>query len=159
MGGNPESNEIGRVRKSSLIIIFLATLPFVNPFVRGDGVGYYAYVRALLVQHNLRFENDWIHSSSPFIGRTMNAEGRIGSEYSVTGHLTNRYSVGPSLLWAPVLIPVHLIVKALARAGVNVTPDGFSLPYLLTGALATALYGFLGLWLAFSIARRYAEGK
>jgi hypothetical protein len=145
--------------EQALIVIFFVTLPFVNPLVRGDGVGYYAYVRSLLIQHNLRFENDWIHSSSPFIGRTVNAEGRIGSEYTATGHLTNRYSVGPSLLWAPPLVPVHLVAKALASAGVKVTPDGFSLPYLLTCSLATALYGFLGLWISFSLARRYVEEK
>ena len=31
-----------------LLILFLCTLPLVNPIVHGDGVGYYAYVRAPL---------------------------------------------------------------------------------------------------------------
>ena len=39
-----------------LLLLFLCTLPLVNPIVHGDGVGYYAYVRAPLIQHNLRFE-------------------------------------------------------------------------------------------------------
>ena len=39
-----------------LLILFLCTLPLVNPIVHGDGVGYYAYVRAPLIQYNLRFE-------------------------------------------------------------------------------------------------------
>jgi hypothetical protein len=34
-------------------------LAFCKPWVRGDGVGYYAYVRALLVERHLSFENDW----------------------------------------------------------------------------------------------------
>jgi len=34
--------------------LFLCTLPLVNPIVHGDGVGYYAYVRAPLIDHNFR---------------------------------------------------------------------------------------------------------
>ena len=147
--------KIERAQKN-LLVLFILTLPFINPLVGGDGVGYYAYVRALVVQHNLRFENDWLHSSSPFIGRTIGADGRIGSEYTTTGHLTNRYSVGPSLLWAPFLVPVHLVLEPLAKFGVAVRRDGFSMPYFLTCAFATALYGFLGLWISYSLARRYA---
>ena len=29
-----------------LLLLFLPTLPLLNPWVRGDGVGYYAYARA-----------------------------------------------------------------------------------------------------------------
>ncbi len=43
-----------------LFTIFLLSLPLVNPWVRGDGVGYYAYARALLIDHNLNFEKDYI---------------------------------------------------------------------------------------------------
>jgi hypothetical protein len=139
----------------ALLIIFVVTLPLVNPLLRGDGVGYYAYVRSLLVQHNLRFESDWINSPWPFVNRTVDAEGRIPAEYTRTGHLPNRYSVGPSMLWAPFLIPVHLLTGWLGKAGLNVQRDGFSKPYLLTAALATALYGFLGLGVSFVMARRY----
>jgi len=49
-----------------LLAIFLVTLPLVNPWVRGDGVNYYAYVRSLLVQHNLSFEADWRHANLSF---------------------------------------------------------------------------------------------
>ena len=139
----------------ALLIIFLVTLPFVNPLVRGDGVAYYAYFRSMLVQQNLRFENDWINSPWPFVGRTVNAEGRLGADYTATGHLPNRYSIGPSMLWAPFLVPVHIVMRALAKAGCNVRTDGFSLPYLITAAVATALYGFLGLGVSFALARLY----
>ena len=141
----------------ALLIVFLSTLPFVNPLVRGDGVGYYAYIRSLLVQHNLQFENDWINSPWPFVHRTINANGRIDDPYTETGHLPNHYSVGPAMLWAPVLVPVHFVTVALGKAGLSVKADGFSLPYLLAGALASALYGFLGLCMSFALARHYVE--
>ena len=139
----------------ALLIVFLSTLPFVNPLVRGDGVGYYAYVRSMLVQHNLQFENDWINSPWPFVHRTVNSQGRIDDPYTETGHLPNHFSVGPSMLWAPFLVPVHFLTEALGKAGLGVKADGFSLPYLLAGALTTALYGFLGLWMSFAMARLY----
>jgi len=44
----------------------------------------------------------------------------------------------------------------IARAfGVSVAADGFSWPYRYAMALSTCLYGFLGVWLAFSLAKRY----
>ena len=49
-----------------LFVCFLLTLPIVNPTVHGDGVGYYAYARALLIQQNLRFEEDWRHANKFF---------------------------------------------------------------------------------------------
>jgi hypothetical protein len=42
-----------------LLLLFLLSLPLINPVVHGDGVGYYAYARAPLIQHNLHFEDDW----------------------------------------------------------------------------------------------------
>ena len=60
-----------------LLIIFVVTLPLVNPWVRGDGVGYYAYVRALLVEHHLSFEIDWRRANPSFFMDNADAEGHI----------------------------------------------------------------------------------
>ena len=38
-----------------LIVLFLLTIPLSNPWVRGDGVGYYAYARAMLIEHQPGF--------------------------------------------------------------------------------------------------------
>jgi len=91
----------------------------------------------------------------PSATETVDAEGHIDASYTATGHLPNHFSVGPSMLWAPFLVPVHVAMVALAKAGMNVKTDGFSNPYVLTAALATALYGFLGLCVSFRFARLY----
>src|ERR1700723_3069657 len=49
-----------------MCVLFLVTLPLINPWVRGDGVGYYAYARAMLIQHNLDFRSDWQHANQSF---------------------------------------------------------------------------------------------
>jgi len=141
----------------ALLIIFVVALPLVNPIVRGDGVGYYAYVRSLLVQHNLRFETDWIRSPWPFVDRTVEADGRIHQPYTATGHLYNHFSIGPSILWAPFLVPVHMVMVTARKAGWNIDTDGFSRPYLFTAALATAIYGFVGLCVSFALARLFVS--
>jgi hypothetical protein len=141
-----------------LLLFFLFSLPLVNPWVRGDGVGYYAYIRSLLAEHKLDFENDWRSSNQTFSQPKLLSDGSIEpKQYTSTGHLDNHFAVGPSILWAPFLVPVHMVMLALHRLGMNVQADGFSRPYIVTMALATALYGFLGLWLSLRLACRYVE--
>lgn len=136
-----------------LLIIFVVILPFVNPWVHGDGVGYYAYVRSLLVEHDLNFENDWSRANSSFRMDNVDAEGHPNpSSCTRTGRVDNRFAVGPSLLWAPFLIPVHGVILTLRRFGSSVSADGFSKPYVVAMALLTALYGFIGLWISFRLA-------
>src|SRR5215469_9529929 len=52
----PPALPVDRSRRYTriLLIVFLCTLPLVNPIVHGDGVGYYAYVRAPLIQQTGR---------------------------------------------------------------------------------------------------------
>jgi len=49
-----------------LLILFLLTLPLLNPWVRGDGVGYYAYARAPLIEHNFDFTHDYQSANESF---------------------------------------------------------------------------------------------
>jgi hypothetical protein len=141
-------------------IIFVLTLPLSNPWVRGDGVSYYAYVRSLLVEHHLNFENDWRHANLSFRIYSVNPEGQIAPKfYTPTGHVKNDYAVGASMLWAPFLAPIHAGMEFLQRMGFDVSADGFSKPYLLTMALATALYAFAGLCLSFHIASSYVPER
>ena len=49
-----------------LLVIFLLTLPLLNPWIRGDGVGYYAYARAPLIEHSLDFTHDYQSANDSF---------------------------------------------------------------------------------------------
>lgn len=139
-----------------LLLMFLLSLPLANPWVRGDGVGYYAYARALVVNENLRFEPDWLHANSSFVAGRVNSEGQIRPEqYTATGYLNNHFSIGPALDWMPFLLVTHAAVRAIDHLGGRISADGFSWPYLYTMALVTALTGILGLLFSFSLARKY----
>ena len=86
-----------------LVILFLLTLPLSNPWVRGDGVGYYAFARSMLIEHRLDFTKDWLAANTSFRMDRTDAHGNIApSEYTATGHLDNHFSVGPAILMVPI---------------------------------------------------------
>ena len=140
----------------TLLVLLLLTLPLVNPWVRGDGVGYYAFARALLIQHNLDFAADYQHGNEGFREARLDAAGNPRGEFRTkTGHLDNHFTVGPAILWAPFLIGAHAGVLLARALGANVAADGFSLPYLLAMALGTLLYGFAALLISYRVACRF----
>ena len=141
-----------------LFFLFLLTLPLANPWVRGDGVGYYAYLRSSLIDHDLRFENDYLAGNRSFVNSLVDAQGRLLPRvYTKTGYVENHFTVGPAILWAPVMLAVHGSVLLADRFGAHVPADGYSHPYLVAMALTTACYGFLSLIASFRIARKYFD--
>lgn len=142
--------------EKTLILLFVLSLPLVNPWVRGDGVGYYAYARALAINHNLRFEQDWLNANPSFRNGRVDAKGRIlADQYTSTGYLDNHFTIGPALIWMPFLEVTHLMVLCANHFGAGIPPTGYSWPYLGTMAVVTALTGFLALFISFRLARRY----
>jgi hypothetical protein len=141
-----------------LFILFLLTLPLVTPYLRGDGIGYYAYIASLVIDHDLYFEDEYRHADPLHYRNYFDAQGRLKPHlYTPTGFVENQFSVGPSLLWAPFFLTAHAftsLYNAFPFPHAPIPRDGFSLPYRYLCALGTALYGFLGLLLAFSVARQ-----
>ncbi len=132
-------------RKSELLllVLFLLSLPMLNPWVRGDGVGYYAFARAPLIQHNLDFTPDYQHANESFRENRLDKNGQPVPEFRTrTGHLENHFTVGPAILWSPFLLVAHAGVLLARSFGSAVPADGFSTPYRIAMALATAIYGF-----------------
>jgi hypothetical protein len=144
----------------ALTLCFVLSLPLVNPIVHGDGVGYYAYARAPLIRHSFHFEEDWRHANLNFAQLRTGPGGEIlPQEYTETGYVSNLFTIGPAILWFPFLFTAHVLVLIADVLGGHIRADGFSLPYLLAMALGTAFYGFLGLFLSFSLARRYVAER
>jgi hypothetical protein len=141
----------------ALTILFLTSLPMVNPYVHGDGVGYYAYAQSLVIDHDLNFEDDWRAATPGFLRDRVDSNGKLlAEEHTITGHLRNHFSVGPAILWAPFLGLAHAGVILADAMGAQIPATGYSRPYLAAMSASTVLYGFLGLLMAFDLARRYA---
>ena len=143
-----------------LLVLFLLSLPMLNPWVRGDGVGYYAYARAPLIQHNLDFTPDYQHANESFRENRLDINGQPFADLRTsTGHLENHFTVGPAILWEPFLLVAHAGVLLARSLGSAIPADGFSSPYRIAMALATAFYGFLGLLISFRLTRKYVDER
>src|SRR5258706_14658804 len=138
------------------LFLFVLSLALLNPWVRGDGVGYYAFARAPLIEHSFDFAHDYINANTGFREARLDEHGRPKEFFRTrTGHLDNHFTVGPAILWAPFLLLAHGGVLLARALGSHVAADGFSAPYRLAMAFGTAFWGFLGLLLAFRLARQY----
>jgi|SRR5271166_2044164 len=147
-----------RALERLLLILFVLSLPLVNPWIRGDGVGYYAYARAPLIEHNFDFTHDYQSANESFREGRLDENGLPKAAFRTsTGHLDNHFTVGPAILWSPFLLVAHGGVLLARELGSSVRADGFSAPYRYAMALGTALYGFLALVLAFRLARKHAK--
>ena len=152
--------EWGRSRRFErwLVFIFLASLPLMNPWVRGDGIGYYALARAPLIEHNLDFVHDYQSGNASFRDARIDENGLPRSSFRTpTGHLDNHFTVGPAILWGPFLLIAHAGVLLARAMGSHLAADGFSAPYRFAMAFGTAVYGFLGLLLANRLASKYVD--
>jgi hypothetical protein len=163
-GKQAKDNDMSRFWRSlsrsekALITLFILTIPFVHARVRGDGIGYYAYARSLLIDHNLQFASDWKNPSEELLRFILNGH-ILSNPITKTGHLPNQWSVGPAILWSPFLVVTHLTVLGLNRLGWQIIADGHSWPYMTAMAGTTALYAFLGVYLSFRLARNYVEER
>lgn len=119
----------------------------VGVVVRGDGVGYYAWLRSPLLDGDCNFDNEY-DDLNPMRSGVTNARTPVDKR-------ANPWSVGPALLWAPLVALCHTLV-AVGAFG-NFAADGYSLPYQLAVAVTGSAAGLASLWLMFAISRRFAE--
>jgi hypothetical protein len=153
---NAEPQIQARKYERFLFLLFLLTLPLMNPWVRGDGVGYYAYARAPLIEHSLDFTHDYQYANQSFRADHVNSAGLPRPEFrTLSGYLDNHFTVGPAILWWPFLLLAHAGVLLARALGSSVVADGFSAPYRYAMAFGTAFYGFIALLLSFRLACRY----
>jgi hypothetical protein len=155
-GDTPRLPRLSR-GETILVAAMVATLPFVNPYLRGEGNGTYAYVRSLILDGDLRFDNEYRRGDPAFVSQSFRkADAQPWPPMEMPGgYLRNQWSVGPSLLWLPSFLQAHVTVGVMRLLGRDETADGYSLPYRLACALATAGYAFLGLFLACRTAERF----
>jgi hypothetical protein len=118
--------------------------------VRCDGLGYYAWLRSLLIDGDLSFDNEFDEHNPlgdfvPPPGSRTNA-----------GRRANPWSVGPACVWATTVIPGHWILQALGSGGLPWPANGYSLPYQLLVGLTSLGVSWIGLVVIYRICRRFA---
>lgn len=127
-------------------IVFLSHFIIVGSSVWGDGQYYYSYLRSVIIDKDLNFQNELTHFQRPL-------------EMTVRGLPGNKYSIGPALFWLPFFLIAHFIAFILYPVGVIIKTDGYSFLYQIITGLGSVFYGVLGLYLCFLAVRKYYPAK
>lgn len=132
-------------------LLALLTLPAVTPRIyASDEVEYFAFLRSLAFDRDLSFENEYQYFADAGAGGAGFSETFLGERYSRAGRRLNFGTIGPALLWAPFYLAGHLAARITGAP-----QDGYSQPYITAVALGSAVYGWLAILLAASIAERW----
>ena len=156
------SSTIDRVRRTPrpvrvLALLLLLTPLVALPYLRGDGNGYYAWVRSPVIDRDLDFENEFLRGDPTFLN-AVSEDGELRPDvYTENGRVRNQWGVGPAVVWAPFVVVAHGIVLVGRAAGLDWAADGYSLPYLWISAVVTALAASIGLLLSLRVAMTLAR--
>ena len=145
-----KSSAATRRQRLLLICVFLLSLPAVTPRIySSDEVQYFAYLRSLWFDHDLSFENEYLHFYDAGIARSDGFHETFLERTTSTGRRINFGTLGCAILWAPFYAAGDAVARVTgARA------DGYSKPYVAAVAYGSAFYGFLAVLLGISSARR-----
>lgn len=133
-----------------LICVFLLSLPAVTArLYSSDEVQYFAYLRSLWFDHDLSFENEYLHFYDSGIARSDGFHETFLERTTATGRRINFGTLGCAMLWAPF----YAVGDAVAHVR-GAPVDGYSKPYVAAVAYGSAFYGFMAILLGISSARR-----
>ena len=113
-------------------------------FIANDGDWYYASCASLYFDHDLDLSNQM---------NTWAARAHTTPPNVVPGRPTRTaFTIGSALLWMPAFAAGDLATWIGQRLGVPVARDGYTMSYQLAVALATLIYGLIGVWFALKAA-------
>lgn len=131
-----------------LVVLFVVLLPAVTPrLYASDEVQYFSYLRSVWFDADVSFENEYQYFYDRGVARSAGFHETFLERQTETGKRLNFGTIGSAILWAPF----YGVADIWARAGFA-DANGFSRPYLLAVAVGSAVYGWLALLLAASIA-------
>ncbi len=118
-----------------------------------DTDGYYLYLPAALIHHDL-LELHFLDSIPPTSPRKDYHFGQGAFRVAATGHYADKYTMGTAVFELPFFLAAHAWCILFPADG---TADGYSPPYHLAIALASAVWPWLGLLVLIRFLRRYLE--
>lgn len=141
---------MSRRTATAWVLVAVLSLPAVTTRIyASDEVQYFAFLRSLVFDGDLSFQNEYQHFHDAGAGGAGFAETFLAERYTVAGRRINFGTIGPALLWAPFYGLGHVAAMASGQP-----TDGYSAPYIAAVAWGSALYGWAALWLSALIATR-----
>jgi tetratricopeptide (TPR) repeat protein len=109
----------------------------------GDDTGYYAFLRSTFIDGDLDFFNERGYAHAE----------KINSR----GYVFNNWQMGQAILFLPFFLIGHALAHLYQSLGYPVTTDGYSAPYYLSTAVASATYLFAGLIFVYRTLRMFTR--
>jgi hypothetical protein len=120
-----------------------------------DGQAYYAFVRSLVIDGDLDFQNE-------FYDFNFNKHGFQTPDFlprsPLTGRIFNRFPIGFSVFHLPFFLLAHFLTLLGNAAGLcRLEPNGYSKLYQLAAPFGTIFYGALAYWTTRKVLRRFVS--
>ncbi|MHB1355744.1 MAG: hypothetical protein ACYCZF_07180 [Anaerolineae bacterium] len=130
------------------VVAFIASIAIPRAdgmLIGSDGVGYYIYVRSIVIDRDIDFANEYAR---------LDPSKDLSKLQTPTGLTTNQFAIGPAILWLPFFLAGHLILLGLRTVGLPVATDGYSYIYQAAICIGSIFYGFMGMLLMHRTLRR-----
>ena len=137
-----------------IIAVYLIALPVLfRPVIHGvDPIGYYAWLKAAVVDHTLNVAQTFDH----YIKVVPEFSGGIDPTIvTPTGYRHNQWAAGSAILWAPLYLVAHTLTSLAQLAGAPIQADGYTWPYLLAASFSSTLYGLAAVLFTYRMVRAY----
>lgn len=132
----------------------LSTVVFPKPdgrIVVGDAVHYFVYLRSLVFDGDLHFQNEYVRLYRLSLPAPPDTEWVFTP--LPTGYIRNVMPIGTALAWAPLYLVTTVGVWVTHALGGAIPVDGFSRPFQLSAAFSGIVAATAAAWLAFRTAR------
>jgi len=124
----------------SVVFLWMALSRPLHTSLNWDAAGYFFYLPALFIQHDLPLENrQWFED----LRQTYDLSGTLYQVHEVPGRQShvNQYTCGMAVVLLPAFAVAHLVATYSAYPA-----DGYSLPYSLAAAWWSLAIALAGIW-------------
>ncbi len=118
--------------------------------VRGDAVGYYAWLRSPVIDGDLNFENEFEYFREALPDSRLMSTLHLEGPRTATGLVANHWPAGAAVLWSPFFLAAHGVGSVF-----GLPDDGYAMHYQVAVCIGSVLYGLLGLIFLYHILRRF----
>lgn len=121
--------------------------------VVGDAVHYFVYLRSLVFDRDLHFQNEYFR----LYGLDPNATPPPDTEWVytplATGYTRNLMPIGTAMVWAPIYLCLTVVAWGVHLVGLAPPPDGYGRVFQASAGFSGILAATIGAWLSFVMAR------
>jgi hypothetical protein len=147
-GGRLTANAVTSVVLLAAFVAGMAVQLRVGARLQSDGFYYFAHLRSLWFDHDQDLTNDY-----RLLG--LGDKAHLFTP-TPTGYAQSAWTIGPSLVWGPFFAVGDRVARGLNARGRQVAIDGTSFPYRQAVCVAGLVWGLVGLFFCFRVARTIA---